>query len=391
MLEEFRVGRADDALDVEELGDPALDHGREQDPRPVGAGARDERLLDDVEDAADDQPDAPALVRVDDDLDRLVVARLLDAWRLTACPTALPFAESRRAPAQRARHVDQRQDLVAVLHHVLRAGPFEGGARELLQPGHQRQRDGHAAAVARDDQEHGLAVAGGLGRAGRLLGQRPLARAGDDLGLLGEAQDVEDQGHLAVAHDGGAGEDADALELLLKRLDHDLLGVVDRVHDQPELAVVGLEDDDVDHAGLRADRLDLELAAQVDQGQQVAPQPVDRRPVHLLDAPHGLLSFEPDQLQQADLRDRVAVAADGDGQGRDDGQRQRDLHLDGGAARGAALDVDRAADLLDVGPYHVHADAPAGEVRHPVGRREPGQEDEVDELAIARAGRPARG
>ena len=137
---------------------------------------------------------------------------------------------------------------------------------------------------------------------------------------------------------------------------------------------------------VRADRLDLELPAQVDQGQQVAPQPVHRRPVNLLDAALGLLAFEPDQLQQADLGDRVAVAADGDRQGRDDGQRERDLHLDGGAPPGAALDVHRAADLLDVGPYHVHANAATGEMRHPVRRREPGQENEIDELALTEPG-----
>ena len=34
------------------------------------------------------------------------------------------------------------------------------------------------------------------------------------------------------------------LELLAERLDDDLLGVVDVVHDEPERAVVGLEDDD---------------------------------------------------------------------------------------------------------------------------------------------------
>ena len=95
--------------------------------------------------------------------------------------------------------------------------------------------------------------------------------------------------------------------------------------------------------------------------------------------------FEPDQLQQADLGDGVAVAAAGDGQRRDDGQRQRDLHLDGGARARAALDRHRAADLLDVGPHHVHADAAAGEVRHLVRRREAGQEDQVDQLALAQA------
>ena len=124
--------------------------------------AGDERLLDDVEDAADDQPDAPALAGVDDDLDRLVVAGL--PGRARACRDASrPFRSECAPPPQRPRHVDQRQDLVAVLNHVLRADPFQGRAREFLQPGHQRQRDGHAAAVVRGEQEHGLAVAGRLG------------------------------------------------------------------------------------------------------------------------------------------------------------------------------------------------------------------------------------
>ena len=84
--------------------------------------AGDERLLDDVEDAADDQPDAPALVRVDDDLDRLVVGSL--SARTAVRRRGWPAVRGVAAPLpQRARHVDQRQDLVAVLHHVLRARP----------------------------------------------------------------------------------------------------------------------------------------------------------------------------------------------------------------------------------------------------------------------------
>ena len=74
-----------------------------------------------------------------------------------------------------------------------------------------------------------------------LFAQRTFADPGDDVGLLGQAQHVQDQGHPAVAHDGRAGKGADALELLLQRLDDDFLGVVDRVHDQAELAVVGLQ------------------------------------------------------------------------------------------------------------------------------------------------------
>jgi hypothetical protein len=44
--------------------------------------------------------------------------------------------------------------------------------------------------------------------------------------------------------DGRAGEDADALDLLLQCLDDDLLRVLDVVDDEPELTVVGLQHDD---------------------------------------------------------------------------------------------------------------------------------------------------
>ena len=73
-----------------------------------------------------------------------------------------------------------------------------------------------------------------------------LADLGDDVGPLRDAEHVEDQGDSAVAHDRRAGERGDAFELLAERLDDDLLGVVDLVDDEAELAVVGLEHDDVD-------------------------------------------------------------------------------------------------------------------------------------------------
>ena len=43
----------------------------------------------------------------------------------------------------------------------------------------------------------------------------------------------------------------------------------------------------------------------------------------------------------------------------------------------ARLQLDRAADLLDVGPHHVHADAAAGDAGHLFGGREAGREDEA--------------
>ena len=73
-----------------------------------------------------------------------------------------------------------------------------------------------------------------------------LMNLGDHARHLRDAEHVEDQRHLAVAHDGGAGKAGESLELLAQRLDDDLFGVVDLVHDQPELPVVGLQHDDVD-------------------------------------------------------------------------------------------------------------------------------------------------
>ena len=51
------------------------------------------------------------------------------------------------------------------------------------------------------------------------------------------------------------------------------------------------------------------------------------------------------------------------------------LILSGRALPRSALDVDRAADLLDVGSDHIHADAAAGDVGHLLRGREARAED----------------
>src|SRR5579871_1841325 len=109
--EELRVGRADDPLDVEELRHLPLQDGGEQHARPVGPAARDQRLLDDVEDAADDQSHPPSLTRIHGDLDRLV-GRL--AARLRPRPAVAVAVVAGALAAEYARHVDERQDVVAV-------------------------------------------------------------------------------------------------------------------------------------------------------------------------------------------------------------------------------------------------------------------------------------
>ena len=56
-----------------------LDHRRAEHTITLGAVAHRQRLLDDIEDAVHHQPDAAALVGVDDDLERVALdLRLFD-------------------------------------------------------------------------------------------------------------------------------------------------------------------------------------------------------------------------------------------------------------------------------------------------------------------------
>ena len=79
--------------------------------------------------------------------------------------------------------------------------------------------------------------------------------------------------------------------------------------------------------------------------------------MNVLDIVSGLLAFAADQFNQTDLRNGKALAAAGHDQGRDDGQGQGNLDLQQSALAAAALNVDGAADFLDVGFHHIHAHA----------------------------------
>src|SRR5215470_13240206 len=204
----------------------------------------------------------------------------------------------------------------------------------------------------------------------------------EDAGALGDAVHVEDERDRAVAEDGGAGVGGDAAELGRDRLDDDVGGVVDVVDHQSEEPVVGGEDDDVELAGVGG-RGGPEDLAEEDEGQELPAEPIDRRAVDPLDGGAG--GAEVHDLEQADLRDRVALLAGADDDRRHDGERERDLDAEERPGAAAALDVDEAADALDVGLDDVHADAASRDVGDRGRRRETGQEDEADQLALAHA------
>ena len=89
---------------------------------------------------------------------------------------------------------------------------------------------------------------------------------------------------------------------------------------------------------------------------------------------------------KTDLRNRVAVATAGHDERGDNGQGQRDLDLQGGSLTEPVLNIDRAADFLDVGFDDVHAHAAARNIGHLFGGREPGKKDQVQQFAVAHAG-----
>src|SRR3546814_16182326 len=69
------------------------------------------------------------------------------------------------------------------------------------------------------------------------------------------------------------------------------------------------------------------------------------------------------QLDHRKLRNGEALRSAFDGQRRDDGEGERNLDDELGAATLDRGQLDGAADLLDVGAHHVHADAARSEER----------------------------
>ena len=137
---------------------------------------------------------------------------------------------------------------------------------------------------------------------------------------LGNAVGVDDHDHGAIAEDGVAGEHVDVTQFGRHRLDHDFFGVEHAVdHDAEGLAAdLRHHDKAVLGVGRRA-VVDLQELLQVHQRQQLVAQAQDRGVLDALDAVLGV-GAGADQFDHRELRDRKAVAAGFDDQGRDNGQ-----------------------------------------------------------------------
>ncbi|OPZ59757.1 MAG: hypothetical protein BWY87_00836 [Deltaproteobacteria bacterium ADurb.Bin510] len=98
----------------------------------------------------------------------------------------------------------------------------------------------------------------------------------------------------------------------------------------------------------------------------------------------GMREF--DALQHAAERQHEIAAGQLHQQAVDDGERQRQLERDDGAAAGHALNLDRTTQSLDVARHYVHAHAAARDGADVFGRRETRREDQLKELLLAGLG-----
>ena len=130
---------------------------------------------------------------------------------------------------------------------------------------------------------------------------------------------------------------------------------------------------------LSAAAVDLQQLLQMHQRQQLVAQPQHRRVLDALDAVFGI-GPRAHQFDHGQLRNRKTVAGGFHDQRGDDGERQRNLDGDAGALAGHRLHVDGAADLVDIGAHHVHADAAPGHAGHACRGGEARRKDEFVDL-----------
>src|SRR5437764_10900605 len=193
---------------------------------------------------------------------------------------------------------------------------------------------------------------------------------------------IDDHDHGAVAQDGIAGEHVDVAQLGRHRLDYDFFRMKHAVDHDAEGLAADLRHHDEAVLGIgRGAVIDPEQLLEVHQRQQLVAQSKHRRILDALDAVLGI-GARPHQFHDRQLGYGEAVAGGFHDQGRDDGKRQRDFDGDRRTFAGYRLDVDGAADLVDVSAHHVHADAAARDGGDGGGGREARGKDELVDLGF---------
>ena len=197
-----------------------------------------------------------------------------------------------------------------------------------------------------------------------------------ELDVLQQLAHVEDQRHGAVAEDRGAGEPAHLAEESPEGLDHGLLPADHVVDDEADALPVRLGDHDLLARGGVAGH--AEPVPQPDERDQLAADlreaalpPVVAGAAHELDA----------LLDDGERQDQVLVA-EHDLEALDDRERQRDPDLERRPLAGRLSTCDLAAQVLHRALDDVEAHPAPGDLRDRRARREPGEEEQLVQLAL---------
>ena len=206
-----------------------------------------------------------------------------------------------------------------------------------------------------------------------------------DSGFYGDGAGIEDQGQIGVAEHGCAGVEADVFEHGGERLDDDLFRVGEPIDDEAEAAAIGIEhgDEVVALGGGLVLAAGHQQAVKKDQRQELAAQPVERRALDPFDGCGGLLGRNVNKFRERALGQGEALVDAAHDERGNDGQGERNAQAERGSLAGAGVDLDFAADFFHVGADHVHADAASADIGDRSGGGEAGQEDELQQLALA--------
>src|SRR5262245_61724605 len=164
-----------------------------------------------------------------------------------------------------------------------------------------------------------------------------------------------------------------------ERFDDHLLLAEQVIHEQSYAAAVAFHDDDETFVELACSRLDVEELMQTDDRNVVASEREDFATAG--NAVERAL-FDLERFDDADERNDVALLAYGDGLAIYDGESERQRDDESRAFAGVVSHFDGAAELFDVAPYDVEADAAAGDVCGLLGRRKAWHEDELYGLIV---------
>ena len=188
---------------------------------------------------------------------------------------------------------------------------------------------------------------------------------------------IHDQGHPAISHDGGAGNDAHLAEEFSERLEHGLVRPDHAIdHQADAFSLVRHNHDLLD---LRHRSVDVEHLPQIDVGDQFSAH--GDHVAAVVARPLG--AFQVDVFRNGRHGDNELIGPHLHQQAFDDRQRQRKEERYPRPLPPLAFDGQGTAHGVDLSFDDIHAHASPRNLCHRLGRGEAGKKNEIEQLLVA--------